>query len=268
MLTIGQLASYAGVTIRAVRHYHQVGLLPEPERDASGYRTYDAAAVVRLIRIRTLAEAGVPLARVRELLGADPETFAAATTEIDRQLRAQIRTLQEHRRRIAQLGAGDSLALPAEVVDYLDRLRAAGAPEAVIEPERDAWILMAARYPEMIPALMVEKVAQLANPKVVRLYRLIGRIAENWEDEELLCEAADLMSELLEDAADSGELDRQDELMPDDAFIGLMDSFADASHPAVARLRELIAERGWTGWTRIEKRPDASRRAGQTPTIK
>ena len=62
------------------------------------------------------------------------------------------------------------------------------------------------------------------------------------------------MSELLEQAAASGELDRQDELMPDAAFIRLMDSFADASHPAVARLRELIAERGWTGWTRIEKR--------------
>ena len=29
MLTIGQLASYAGVTVRAVRHYHQIGLLPE-----------------------------------------------------------------------------------------------------------------------------------------------------------------------------------------------------------------------------------------------
>jgi DNA-binding transcriptional MerR regulator len=95
MLTIGRLASYAGVTIRAVRHYHQIGLLPEPERDASGYRTYDAVAVVRLIRIRTLAEVGVPLARVRELLDADPKTFAAATTEIDRQLRAQIRALQE-----------------------------------------------------------------------------------------------------------------------------------------------------------------------------
>jgi DNA-binding transcriptional MerR regulator len=262
MLTIGQLASYAGVTIRAVRHYHQTGLLPEPERDASGYRTYDAATVVRLIRIRTLAEAGVPLARVRGLLDADPETFAAATAEIDRQLRAQIRALQEHRRRIARLGTGDSLALPEEVVDYLDRLRATGAPEAIIEPERDAWILMAARYPEVIPVLMADKVAQLANPKIVRLYQLIARIAENWEDEELLRETADLMSELLEQAAESGELDRQDENMPDEAFIGLMDSFADASHPAVARLRELIAERGWTGWTRIEKRPDASRRAG------
>ena len=254
MLTIGRLASYAGVTIRAVRHYHQIGLLPEPERDHSGYRTYDAAAVVRLIRIRTLAEAGVPLARVRELLDADPETFAAATAEIDRQLRAQIRALQEHRRRIAQLGSGDSLALPKEVVDYLDRLRATGAPEAIIEPEQDAWILMAARYPEELPALMADKVAQLANPKIVRVYQLIGRIAENWEDEKLLRETADLMSEMLEQAAASGGLDWQDEHMTDAAFIRLMDSFADGAHPVVARLRGMIAERGWSGWTRIEKR--------------
>src|SRR5256714_5762124 len=98
MLTIGQLASYAGVTIRAVRHYHQIGLLLEPQRDASGYRTYDAVAVVRLIRIRTLAEAGVPLAPGRELLDPDPQTFAAATTEIDRPPRARIRAPPEHRR--------------------------------------------------------------------------------------------------------------------------------------------------------------------------
>ena len=254
MLTIGRLASYAGVTIRAVRHYHQIGLLPEPERDASGYRTYGAVAVVRLIRIRTLAEAGVPLARIRELLNADPETFAAATTEIDRQLRAQIRALQEHRRRIARLGSGDSLALPEEVVDYLDRLRATGAPEAMIVAERDAWILIAARWPDAIPAFMAQKVAELADPKMVRLYQLIGRIAEDWEDEELLRQTADLMSELFEQAAANGQLEWRDEHAPDPEFIRLMDAFADGAHPAVARLRELIAERGWTGWTRVEKR--------------
>lgn len=254
MLTIGQLATYAGVTIRAVRHYHHVGLLPEPGRDASGYRSYDAAAVIRLIRIRTLAEAGVPLARVRELLDADPPTFAAATAQIDRQLRAQIRELQLHRRRIAQLGTGDALALPKEVVDYLDQLRAAGAPEATIEPERDAWILMAARYPAVIPAMMADKTAQLADPNVVRLYRLIGRIAADSDDEELLHETADLMIELLEKASSSGGLDQQDEQLPDDGFVRLMDSFAEASHPVVTRLRELITERGWTGWTRLEKR--------------
>ena len=65
MLTISQLAAYAGVTTRAVRHYHQIGLLPEPERDASGYRRYGATAVVSLIKIRTLANAGVPLSSDR-----------------------------------------------------------------------------------------------------------------------------------------------------------------------------------------------------------
>ena len=64
MLTIGQLASYTGVTVRAIRHYHQRGLLAEPARDASGYRRYDGRAVVELIRIKTLAGAGVPLARI------------------------------------------------------------------------------------------------------------------------------------------------------------------------------------------------------------
>ena len=252
MLTIGQLATYAGVTIRAVRHYHHVGLLAEPERDASGYRTYDAAAVVRLIRIRTLAEAGVPLARVRELLDADPATFAAATIEIDRHLRAQIRGLQEHRRRIAQLGSGASLALPPEVIDYLDRLRDIGAPMELVERERDAWILLAARWPEALPGLMADKVAQLENPKVVRLYKLVGRIVDDWEDEELLQQTADLIHELLEEAAASGHLEWQGE--QDEAFIGLMDSFADAAHPAVARLRNLVNQRGWTGWTQVEKR--------------
>lgn len=264
MLTIGQLASYAGVTVRAVRHYHQVGLLPEPERDASGYRSYDAAAVVRLIRIRILAEAGVPLVRVGELLDADPETFASATAAIDRDLRDRIRVLQEHRRRIARLGAGDALALPPEVVDYLDRLRAAGAPEEVVAPERDAWILMAARYPDTIPELMADKVAQLADPEVVRLYRLIGRIAQagvdqagaerESADEELLQETADLMSDLLDRAERTGQLDRQDQQLPDDSFVSLMDAFSDASHPAVGRLRELLHQRGWTGWTRLERR--------------
>jgi DNA-binding transcriptional MerR regulator len=78
MLTISQLASYAGVTVRAVRHYHAKGLLPEPGRDHSGYRRYDAGAVVELIRIRTLAEAGVPLSRVQALLAAGEDEFAAA----------------------------------------------------------------------------------------------------------------------------------------------------------------------------------------------
>ena len=60
------------------------------------------------------------------------------------------------------------------------------------------------------------------------------------------------MIEMFEQAAGRGQLDWEGD--QDAAFVGLMDSFADASHPAVARLRQLIAQRGWTGWTMVEKR--------------
>jgi len=253
MLTISQLASYAGVTVRAVRHYHAKGLLPEPERDHSGYRRYDARAVVELIKIRTLAEAGVPLARVHELLDADEAEFEAAVAEIDRRLRREIRERQEHRRQIAKLAAGDSLSLPDEVVDYLDELRARGVSEDVVEGERDGWILMAARWPETIPELMADKRAQLEDPRTVQLYLLIGELLELGPDEERLNVVADLIAEMSEQAASSGDLERQNEEMNDDAYVALIDSFASDSHPLVERLQELMAERGWRGWSRIER---------------
>ena len=253
MLTISQLAAYAGVTVRAVRHYHHVGLMPEPARDGSGYRTYGAGDVVRLVRIRTLAESGVPLARVQELLHATPAEFGEAVAQIDAELRARIRALQEHRRRIARLADGDSLALPPEVVAYLDRLRASGVSEAMVEGERDGWILMAARWPEKIPELMADKTAQLDDPRTVRLYRLIDELVVDGVDEDRLGAVADLLVEMAEEAAERGELERDSEELSDDAFIALVDSFAADSHPLVERLQELMVERGWTGWSRIAR---------------
>jgi DNA-binding transcriptional MerR regulator len=259
MLTISQLASYAGVTVRAVRHYHAKGLLPEPERDHSGYRRYDAKAVVELIKIRTLAESGVPLARVQDLLAADEEEFATAVAEIDRRLRREIRERQDHRREIAKLAAGDSLSVPHEVVVYLDQLRARGVSEALVQGERDGWILMAARWPEQIPERMFDKLAQLEDPRTVQLYRLIGELLELGPDEERLNAVADLIAEIAEQAAERGDLDRQNEEMNDDAFIALVDAFASNSHPLMERLQALMAERGWSGWSRMERADDPSR---------
>ena len=50
-LSIGELAGLAGVSPRAVRHYHAIGLLPEPARDGSGYRRYGGKDVVALVRV-------------------------------------------------------------------------------------------------------------------------------------------------------------------------------------------------------------------------
>lgn len=151
MLTIGQVASYLGMTVRAIRHYHQRGLLPEPERDISGYRRYGADAVVTLVRIKTLSDAGVPLARIEELMGASPEQFAASVTAIDSDLKGQIKDLRRRRSRMAELSAGDRLFLPEEVVVLLERLREFGLSPEGVRTERDSWILLVTQYPDQVP---------------------------------------------------------------------------------------------------------------------
>ena len=252
MLTISQLAAYAGVTVRTVRHYHAKGLLPEPERDHSGYRRYDAAAVVELIRIRTLAEAGVPLSRVRELLGAGEEEFAAAVAEIDKRLRAEIRERQQHRERIAKLAAGDSLALPADAVAYLDRMRELGLPERMVEGERDAWILVAAQLPDSMPTYMALKRTQLEDPSLLGLYRDLGTAAMDWErDHPGLPALADRLVATLEEASDQ-EWEAYAADPMDDRLAELLDSIFLDSAAIAPRLLQLLEERGWRGWTKLE----------------
>jgi DNA-binding transcriptional MerR regulator len=252
MITISQLAAYAGVTVRAVRHYHQIGLLPEPERDHSGYRTYDAAAVVRLIRIHTLADGGVPLARVQELLDADPEEFADGVQEIDRQLRAEIRRLQDTRKRLARLAAGEHLALPHSVVDYLDRVRALGVAERYIEMERDAWIMVAAQVPHLIDAIIAKKHEDLDHPDMVKLYGLLSEPLDWPADDPRIVEIADIVERLMIRAVEAGETGA-DGL--DDQFVDLLDATMLESAPGAARVLAILEERGWKGWTRMERVP-------------
>lgn len=256
MLTIGQLAAYAGVTVRAVRHYHQIGLLPEPDRDAAGYRRYGATAVISLIRIRTLANAGVPLSEIGPMLDADAATFADAVRRIDGNLREEIHRLETSRKQIAELAAGDSLALPPEVTAYLDRLRELGVAERMVAGERDGWILVAARWPHSIPAIMSAKFAQLDDPRIVRLYRLGSELVDSDADDDdpRLTEIADLLAGLAEEAYAAGEADFA-EAAQDDLPFDLMDSLAVEADPRVRRLLDMMRERGWARWTRLDRLP-------------
>ncbi|MET7395348.1 MerR family transcriptional regulator [Dactylosporangium sp. NPDC005572] len=170
MITIGQLADYAGVTVKTVRHYHERGLLEEPPRDSSGYRRYGAAHAVQLVKIRTLAEAGVPLARIKELLAADPERFAAAIEEIDRNLLARAEELHRTRERIARLGSGERLFVSDEVAGYLERLEALGVSRRTVQMERDGWILLQSVSPQQAAVWIADKRQAITDPEFQQLY--------------------------------------------------------------------------------------------------
>jgi DNA-binding transcriptional MerR regulator len=170
MITIGQLAAYAGVTVKAVRHYHKRGLLEEPPRDSSGYRRYGTEHAVQLVKIRTLAEAGVPLARIKEVLTADPDRFAAAIAEIDGSLQERAEELLRTRERIARLGAGDRLFVSAEVADYLDQLGDLGVSQRSVQMERDGWILMQSVSPKEAATWIADKRDAIADPEFRAIY--------------------------------------------------------------------------------------------------
>ncbi|KYC43041.1 MerR family transcriptional regulator [Scytonema hofmannii PCC 7110] len=80
-LTIKELtdAVGGGITPRMVRHYHQLGLLPQPKRSSSNYRLYTDKDIIRLQRIVALKQQGFQLNHIRQILEVEPETDATAS---------------------------------------------------------------------------------------------------------------------------------------------------------------------------------------------
>ncbi len=241
-LTIGQVAGYVGVTIRAIRHYHQRGLLPEPDRDSSGYRRYDANAIVDLIKIKTLADAGVPLARIKGLLKADPAEFSRAVSQIDGALEARIRDLEEQKRRIAGLAAGDTLFLPGKIVELLDRLRAIGVSPRTVQAERDGWILLAARYRQAAADAAQAKLKALAEPDFQRIYLAYDEAADWDPADPRLEDIADLIVSFAARYAPGPDANPSDVLADDPVTVALMSPPGDMP-PAWLRLDELCREK-------------------------
>jgi DNA-binding transcriptional MerR regulator len=237
-LTIGQLADFTGVTVRAIRHYHQRGLLPEPPRDRSGYRRYDAQAVLHLLRIKVLADAGVPLARIEEVLDGDPERFARSLREIDATLREQIKAMECRRRRIAELADGDRALLSPELVAYLEELRRLGVSPGGVALERDGWVLLFARFPQRAPEWLSDKRAHLADPEFRRLTRLYDAAAGWKPSDPRLDELASAMIRYAEAHAPAavGDLD-------DPATLAVLGSLLNSgTTPALDRLHKLVEE--------------------------
>jgi len=65
--TIGEVAKLAGVTIRLLRHYDDIGLLAPTGRSEAGYRIYDDAALERLQEILFFRELGFALDEIKAI---------------------------------------------------------------------------------------------------------------------------------------------------------------------------------------------------------
>ena len=129
---IGDAAAFVGITPRAIRHYHQVGLLPERERGGDGRRRYGYEEIIRLLWIRRMADAGIALDDIRDAFdgaasgGADGEDeIAGILARLEGTLAAQEAELQRKRASVQRMRTlGSRLGL----LDGLVSGRLEGAP--------------------------------------------------------------------------------------------------------------------------------------------
>ncbi|MDT0322866.1 MerR family transcriptional regulator [Streptomyces millisiae] len=103
-MRIGELADLVGTTPRAVRHYHRVGLLPEPTRHPNGYRHYTLRDAITLARVRRLRDLGLSLDEIRDVLAEDAgKDLVEVLTELDADLARQEADIRRRRAHLAWL---------------------------------------------------------------------------------------------------------------------------------------------------------------------
>ncbi|MGW4571666.1 MerR family transcriptional regulator [Streptomyces tendae] len=113
---IGDAAAFAGTTPRAIRHYHAIGLLPEPERGADDRRRYGYDDMIRLLWIRKMAAVGIALEDIRATFepGTDIEQSLA---RLEESLAAQAAVIERRRAAVRNWReSGDPLGLLSPIV--------------------------------------------------------------------------------------------------------------------------------------------------------
>ena len=240
MITIGQFARCVGVSVKTIRLYHDKGLLPEPGRDASGYRRYGAEDIVALIKIRTLSEAGVPLARIRELRSANEKEFRLALHAIDEELAIRIRGLQATQVRLRELASGQSPALPDGIGAHLENLARWGFTSRWVDLQRDLWILVFATHPDQAAAVFRDQSETLSDPALRQFFLDYDGAFDLDPGDPRIDDLAQRIVEATRSRYGSRELPQVD---PVSEIPALIQDAVNAASPAWRRLDSLIRMR-------------------------
>lgn len=161
-MRVAEIAELTGTTVRTVRYYHSLGLLPVPG-ERGGWRDYDLSHVARLSRIRWLVQAGVSLETIRRVLDESEATgveqpddaaagVRAAAGSVVEDLAGALAAVEDHlaevtRQRDMLAGllerakAGSTVSpMSPRMAAFFDRLEQAAADEATrctVRKERD-----------------------------------------------------------------------------------------------------------------------------------
>ena len=206
-MRIGELAELVGVSTRTIRHYHRVGLLPEPERRANGYRTYVMRDVLRLARARRLVELGLSLDEVGDVLADDEgRDLDEILAELDADLARQQNVIADRRARLAEImssgrGSAGSRRQPVsrEAAQLIARLSTLAPGSAAGEKDRDYLALMDAHddAPNVVQRFTSMVTVPGGAEKVAALYLRFDGLAEAPVDDPRIEQlAADIVADV------------------------------------------------------------------------
>lgn len=210
----GELARLAGVTVRALRHYHQIGILAEPERRSNGYRSYDVHDLIRVLRIKRMASLGIPLERMPALLedtaNDNSDDAGALLDDLDAELAQQIERLTSQRSLIARLRDHHAAPdLPPELAPFLAVFAATGISPELVRMDRDQSVLLAHLAGEEGMPQLADFYGRISDPglapAVAAVSERFSRLGpDNTEQElaELVERFVEVFAPVLEDLAD------------------------------------------------------------------
>ena len=170
---IGDAASFVGTTPRAIRHYHDIGLVPEPERGGDGRRRYGYEDMVRLLWIRKMADAGIALDDIRTAVdgaaGAEADAdhdIADVLGRLEATLGAREVELQQQKAAVQRMRTrGSRAGLLSDVVT--DRL--ATLPEGFLRrSDLDALLVMERIFGPLGAAINASRLLALAAHPALR----------------------------------------------------------------------------------------------------
>lgn len=230
-MKISQCAELTGVTVRTIRYYHQLGLVPIPD-DSPGYRDYSMSHVARILRVRWLAGAGLSLETIATIVdddlgsGLDDLEATAAT------LQERIDELTDQQHRVRQLialvkkGEKDPSMLPNVRDFYLavcNRLDDPDARDLVLREMRLAQ-LMTQRGLVANPVELNELMVSLDEEAIDRAASFYSRFAllPKISKDEVQALTDELTADILAWAEDNELLTTQTlRLIPDWGFTSL-----------------------------------------------
>ncbi len=177
----GELAKLAGVTQRSLRHYRNIGLLREPQRNGNGYCDYRMQDLVRVLRIKNLTALGFSLEKTALILesldGVNKDAAVDYLDELDRELMKQIEQIEQKRNIITRLKKNPAGAdVPADSARLITRLVDEEHPPEHIGVERGLIVLAT----HLIDEDDMHEIADLVDVASKEEYRKLSSDINKW----------------------------------------------------------------------------------------